>query len=58
MNFSLACGICEETFNNDNKLPKILPKCGHTICTECLLNIKDNSSVYICDIDKIVSKLL
>ena len=31
-----TCPICLETYNETNRLPKILP-CAHTFCLECVL---------------------
>jgi len=28
----IQCDDCHEEFNKSNKAPKILPKCGHTLC--------------------------
>jgi len=33
------CPICYVEFNNEDRKPKILPLCGHTICLVCLENI-------------------
>lgn len=32
----LICSVCEEEYDTDLKVPRILPDCGHTFCTECL----------------------
>jgi len=34
----LSCGICNEAFNVDTRLPKLL-HCFHTFCTECVQNL-------------------
>ena len=33
---SLKCPLCCEIFDNSNRLPLILPKCGHTYCKDCI----------------------
>ena len=33
---SLKCPLCCEIFDNDFRLPIILPRCGHTYCKDCL----------------------
>lgn len=30
------CNQCEMPYDLQNKLPKVLAKCGHTICQSCL----------------------
>ena len=32
----LLCDLCQLEFNKQNKIPKLLPKCGHTFCLECI----------------------
>ncbi|KAK3922991.1 Roquin-2 [Frankliniella fusca] len=32
----MDCNICFEDFNQESRIPKVLP-CGHTICLQCLL---------------------
>ena len=34
----IKCPICFDYYSN-GKIPKILP-CGHTICVQCIINIK------------------
>jgi len=33
------CSICLSTYNTTDRVPKILPDCGHTICSSCLKQI-------------------
>ena len=47
------CQICLETFNKNyqNKIPKLLPCCKHSICLECLEDIyKRNNNTIICPV--------
>lgn len=30
------CNWCKESYNLENKIPKMLADCGHTICLDCL----------------------
>ena len=32
----LECLVCQEEYNYTENLPKILPDCGHTVCSACL----------------------
>ncbi len=32
----IECDKCGDEFNHSNKIPKLLPKCGHTICLKCI----------------------
>lgn len=38
----LVCPICFECFDNEKKLPRTLPDCGHTLCNDCLKNLLKN----------------
>lgn len=44
----LNCPRCRNPFNTMNRIPKMLFMCGHTICNQCLLDLKDSEQVYIC----------
>ncbi len=37
----IQCDDCHEEFNKSNKQPKILPKCGHTLCLQCIKSLKN-----------------
>jgi hypothetical protein len=39
------CVLCKENYNFDNRIPRILIHCGHTFCTECLLNFYNNERI-------------
>jgi hypothetical protein len=34
----LDCSLCQSLYNLSNKLPRLLTKCGHTFCQECLIS--------------------
>ena len=35
MEFGLFCDSCNQNFNTTDRIPLILPHCGHTVCKEC-----------------------
>ena len=37
----MECELCLNSWNNDSRIPKILP-CGHSFCLKCLYGIIDN----------------
>jgi len=39
----LICSVCEEEYDTDQKIPRLLPDCGHTFCTECLAQLLDKA---------------
>jgi len=46
-----TCSVCFSEFDTQNHIPKILPSCGHSICSECLTAIlKDRNPR--CPLDK------
>ena len=44
-------------YNKDNKTPRIITVCGHTICLECLMQILKRSKEPSCPLDTIVFSL-
>lgn len=42
MQIQMDCDICFSRFD-DEKIPKILSRCGHTLCSECVSNIQQKS---------------
>ena len=40
----MECPVCYDPFSKDVTIPKILHKCGHTICQACLNNFVKSSS--------------
>ena len=38
------CDGCSQDFNHGAQTPKILPKCGHTLCLKCVKDLLLNSS--------------
>ena len=44
----LACPICNENYDSTEKIPKLLPKCAHTICLKCLRNALGSKRFVMC----------
>lgn len=50
------CQFCHEFYDNDIHCPRILPKCGHTICTSCIMNkVKSKEEAIVCPDDNIIT---
>ncbi len=49
----LLCGFCDNLYNLKSRLPRILKKCGHSICSSCLKIFIKNRIVFVCSKDKI-----
>lgn len=41
-NVVITCDRCKEQFDENDRIPTILPDCGHTICGMCVYDIIDN----------------
>lgn len=48
---SFECPICQNIYDDKSHTPRILRKCGHTLCSECLGKILQSSSRQ-CPLDK------
>ena len=50
----LKCLVCNESFNETLRIPRLLISCGHTYCHECLniLHIKGDLKSIVCPEDK------
>jgi len=44
----LLCPNCTHQYNSNERVPKILPDCGHTICSFCLSNILKHEDFQQC----------
>jgi uncharacterized protein YbaR (Trm112 family) len=42
----ITCPICFDTFNDKDKIPRIL-QCGHTFCQSCLMDLR-TSNILTC----------
>jgi len=52
MTDSIRCPICLYDYDSKERIPKLFPKCGHTICKECLKHVL-NMDKPQCPFDKI-----
>lgn len=32
----MNCENCKNDYNTTNRIPKLLPNCGHSVCSQCL----------------------
>ena len=48
----LTCSICTNKFDQSLRVPRVLPSCGHTLCTCCLKDILQGSFEPRCPWDK------
>ncbi|KAL4442817.1 hypothetical protein ABPG74_010706 [Tetrahymena malaccensis] len=51
----LFCSGCQNMFDENNHLPRMLPECGHTFCNQCLVQILEKNDFIECPEDNIVS---
>ena len=48
------CPNCLNFFNEIDNLPRLLPECGHTFCSKCIISFFSNSNekdYFICPED-------
>ena len=50
----LICNFCQEEYNLSKKNPRMLTKCGHSICEECLLKKINEKIDFNCPFDYVV----
>lgn len=50
---NIICLICNEPFDIEKKIPRILTQCGHTYCNECLERQLQKKNHIICIEDKL-----
>jgi len=51
----LRCPICFKKYDSKEFVPKIIPICGHTLCSVCITNTLEKLSddePFICPFDK------
>jgi hypothetical protein len=52
-----ACAICSERFDERSRCPRVLPTCGHALCTECISRmIASHGATVVCPMDRRESK--
>lgn len=50
----MKCNQCEKAFNARNRIPKLLPNCGHSVCKECLSKLLSTTlNTFRCPFDNI-----
>ena len=49
---ALTCPVCYSRYNQTKCLPRMLPKCGHTLCSYCLQAIIQEETARKCPLDK------
>ena len=52
----LDCPICYEAYDITIHLPRIIPVCGHTICSQCIMTLAKRSRDFVCPIGKEVQR--
>lgn len=52
----IQCDNCHEEFNKGLRIPKILPKCGHTLCLQCIKKLK-NSTCTQCNTKQVIDNV-
>lgn len=50
-----SCYLCKKSFNEFERIPKILPICGHTYCLSCIHeNYSEENCGFSCVIDGLI----
>lgn len=49
----MNCLNCSSKYDLNKKVPKLLPHCGHSICQECLLSLKNDKNHFCCPFDNL-----
>ncbi|UMM15945.1 hypothetical protein L5515_013170 [Caenorhabditis briggsae] len=54
----MDCQICLQKYNGNskNRIPRILKKCGHTMCHQCLKKQEEDDQI-VCPFDRKVTRL-
>lgn len=50
----LTCNKCHSKFDRHRNIPRLLPTCGHTFCTECIISLMQVSDKITCPEDDII----
>ncbi|EFP04720.1 hypothetical protein CRE_03516 [Caenorhabditis remanei] len=48
---SLECKICVRQYNETDRIPRVIPVCGHTLCEDCARNIISGNTLK-CPVDR------
>ncbi|CAL2031742.1 unnamed protein product [Caenorhabditis brenneri] len=54
---AIECGICFLRYNEEERTPRMLPSCGHTVCQQCAIKLTNANSRIICPFDRKVTQL-
>ena len=49
----MNCSSCNSPFDLEKRTPKLLPHCGHSLCTDCILTFKNHKESFECPQDKL-----
>ncbi|CAL2031741.1 unnamed protein product [Caenorhabditis brenneri] len=55
---TIECGICFLQYDEEERTPRILTNCGHTICQECATKLSTDGRMIACPFDRNVTVLL
>src|SRR5688572_21498275 len=53
----ISCPVCLDDYNQTNRIPRILPSCGHSVCLGCLRTLTSGRSTFRCPFDRQVIPL-
>jgi len=57
MEAKLECAVCMQEFNEDQHEPRLAPRCGHTLCKSCLLQIAKIDGIAIAEFMEIPRRI-
>lgn len=50
------CPVCYQYYNDSERAPRMVPVCGHTICTKCIAELlgkmDEGADTFICPEDR------
>lgn len=53
MEDKFLCKHCEEEYDNEDRIPRILRQCGHCLCQKCLQSYLTRGKSIICPVDQV-----
>lgn len=57
----IKCPLCAEFYDENEKVPLLLPECGHSFCLKCIINefeqVKDQQNIYDTSFHKTVESI-
>lgn len=48
----MLCNNCNQGFDLISRIPKLLPSCGHSLCSSCVFEQKNKKQLIVCPVDK------